>query len=233
MVARETSIAEALANAGAATDRLALDRLSAYTQLLLEKALPLGFIGPHEGDRLVSRHIAESAALVPFLPSGGRVVDVGSGAGLPGLVLACLGWSIDMIETNEKRAAFLEDAVGRLGVDARVHNARAEDIGHTDLRGSADAAVARALAPPPVALELCLPLVRLEGRVLLLTTPDATKGTDLGAVAEQLGGGDQEWRELAVPGADPPRCVMIVKKFRPTPDRFPRRAGVPKRRPLG
>ncbi len=238
MVARETSlsleISAALDAAGIGADDASTQRVAGFARIILDEAIPRGFVGPKEADRLIPRHIVESAALSVFLQADERLVDVGSGAGLPGLVLACLGWEIVLIEVTEKRVAFLEECVARLGLDrVSVRSARAEDAGHSDLRASADAVVARALAAPPVALELCLPLVREGGRVLIATTPAAGQGSDLGAVADQLGGAPPRWEDLSVPGADPPRCVMIVDKVHQTPDRFPRRAGVPKRRPLG
>ena len=237
MVARETyaleEVSEALAAADVPATQEALERLTAYTGILLQEAIPLGFVGPQEADRLLTRHIVESAVLSHFIEPGDRVVDVGSGAGLPGLVLACLGWRVDLVEVTEKRAAFLDSAIQRLGVDGHVHNVRAEDAGRSELRESADVVLARALAAPGVALELCVPLARVGGRVLIPATEDPSREAALVRVASQLGGGSPIWEELPVPGVDPPRYVMMVDKVRPTTDAFPRRPGVPKRRPLG
>jgi 16S rRNA (guanine527-N7)-methyltransferase len=237
MVARETSLLEEITRvfsaAGIRADPARIDQVTAFAGILLDEALPAGFIGPHEADRLVGRHLVESAALAVHLADG-LVIDVGSGAGLPGLVLACLGREVVLIESLEKRATFLGSAIGQLGMDrVSVRNVRAEDAGRSDLRASAGSVVARALAAPPVALELCLPLARVGGRVLLATTPEAVEDVAVAKAAEVLGGGPPAWATLSVPGADPPRCVMIVDKVHQTPDRFPRRAGVPKRRPLG
>ena len=274
-----------------------IHRLAKLADLLENDAVDLGFLGPNEGQRVVSRHIFESAALVPFLPSEGPIVDVGSGAGLPGLVLAALGLEMVLIDALEKRANFLRDVASQLAVDVDVRAARAEDEGRGPLRDSAAAAVARALAAPTVALELCLPFVRPGGRLAVLASPDAEAGAgdrsggarsvtteesatapgksddetvassvpgptgspvrdgvgptaskgagtddarararlaeDVESVSRLLGGGGVSWQPLSVPGADAPRWVMIVDKRGPTPKRFPRRPGVPKRRPLG
>src|SRR3712207_2884243 len=110
MVTRETPLSEEIARsfgqAGIHASDEALARVAAYAQVLLDEALPLGFIGPQEADRLVPRHITESAALSLFLAPGERVIDVGSGAGLPGLVVACLRWEMVLVESLEKRATF-------------------------------------------------------------------------------------------------------------------------------
>ncbi len=235
-----------LIGAGLATDPQAIARLEAYTGILLQEAIPQGFLGPREADRVLPRHVLESAALAPLLPDSdvppgaghgsadrAPIVDIGSGAGLPGLVLACLGWRVTLVESLEKRATFLRDVIRRLDVRADVRHARAEDAGRSDLRESARAVLARALAEPAVALELCLPFARVGGTVLIPATHDPTSDERLHRVAEALGGAPPRWKELSVPGADPQRCVMIVDKSHPTAERYPRRPGVPKRRPLG
>ena len=272
---------------------LVIRRLALLADLLENDAVDLGFLGPNEGHRVISRHILESAALAPLLPRDGPIVDVGSGSGLPGLVLAAMGRRMVLIDSLAKRAEFLRVAAAALGADVDVRAARAEDEGRGSLRDSAPGVVARALASPPVSLELCLPFVRRGGLLAILASPsvgrsaggsdggpaarldepvcagegdpdharDASaaapdptslqdpaggdsgrlpadtagmRGDDaLSAVARQLGGGDVRWQMLPVPGADPPRWVMMVDKRGPTPERFPRRPGVPKRRPLG
>lgn len=245
MVARETSpsspsagtpgeaLRAGLAALGLDVPEDAASRLEAYTGILLQEAIPQGFLGPNEADRILERHILESAALAPVLPGRTGVTDVGSGAGLPGIVLGCVGRRVTIIEGLEKRARFLHDVAQRLGVTVDVRFERAEDAGRGDLRGSADAVVARALAEPAVALELCLPLARVGGLVAIPATRRPEEDERFARVATALGGGAPRWEKLSVPGVDPPRYVMIVDKTRPTAERFPRRSGVPKRRPLG
>ena len=95
--------------------------------------MDLGFLGPNEGQRVVSRHLLESAALLPHLPPDDPVVDVGSGAGLPGLVLAALGRRVILIESQAKRVDFLRRSSAEIDVAADVRHARAEDEGRGDL----------------------------------------------------------------------------------------------------
>jgi 16S rRNA (guanine(527)-N(7))-methyltransferase RsmG len=216
-------------------DPSAAPQLAGFCDLLEKDALPRGFLGPREADRLVDRHILESAALQRLLPEG-PLIDVGSGAGLPGIVLAVLrDGPVTLLEAERRRADFLDHVLEALSIGsrARVVRARAEDAGREpDLREAFNVAVARALAQPPVALEYCLPFVRPSGMCALHVGP----GVDLAAAARaslELGGGEPELVELQVPGLDTGRGAMIVAKVGVVGERYPRRTGVPARRPLG
>ena len=298
MVARETSLALGLSKLGIPAVPSNLVQLEALTEILRDEAIPLGYLGPNEARRIVSRHVLECAAASSLVPDGVEVADVGSGAGLPGLVLACLGRSVVLVEASARRADFLRGVISRLELDAEVIQDRAEQVARSSRREGFAAVTARALGGRAVALELCMPLAVVGGKVLLLASRgkpgagssraaargsvmsgqvpweeatareteaarrsrDAPRGSGptrelgarraadeigpggaapepadgvLGAVAAELGGGRIEWSALAVPGAEGPRWVMIVEKVRPTPERYPRRAGVPQRRPLG
>ncbi len=172
----------------------------------------------------------DSLALLPHLEGVRTLVDVGSGGGMPGipLKLARAELELTLLEADRRKAAFLVHATAALGLDVRVVTDRAEVAGRGVLRETFDAACCRALAAPAVAVELCLPLVRPGGRMLALTTV-----TDGGwEAAAALGGGQAQ----LVPAATSLRrrgAVAVIPKLRPTPDAYPRRPGVPARRPLG
>jgi 16S rRNA (guanine527-N7)-methyltransferase len=265
MVTRETLLREGLVALGLRPTDEDISRLDVFVDLLQNQAMELGFLGPNEGSRVITRHVLESAALAKQVARGHAIVDVGSGAGLPGLVLAGLGFSTTLIEAQNRRAEFLRRASQRMEVGTVVLNARAEDIGQGAFRESFGSAVARALAAPAVAMELSLPLVAVGGTFLLLASPqdgpgvpapqqggesrplsarvperdrraggpEASGDEALTTVSRMLGGGDVRWDRFQVPGVDETRWVMIVDKLQPSPARFPRRSGVPKRRPLG
>lgn len=148
----------------------------------------------------------------------GPVVDVGSGGGSPGIPLAAAlpGHEVTLLEANARKAHFLEGAAAAFP-NVSVVRGRAEEQ-ETDGYG---VAVAKALAPPPVALEWALPLVRPGGAAVLWLGPSADLA-HLGRVAEQLGGGAPE----NVGG------LVVVPKLGPTPAGFPRRPGVARKRPL-
>jgi 16S rRNA (guanine527-N7)-methyltransferase len=148
----------------------------------------------------------------------GPVVDVGSGGGSPGIPLAVAlpDREVTLLEANARKAQFLEHAASDF-TNVRVLRGRAEEQ-ELDRFG---VAVAKALAPPPVALEWCLPLVRPGGAVVLWVGPSADFG-QLAQAAEQLGGGRPEGRS----------GLVVVSKVGPTPPGFPRRPGIARKRPL-
>jgi len=148
----------------------------------------------------------------------GPIVDVGSGGGVPGIPLAASlpQREVTLLEATRRKVDFLERWTRELP-NLRVVWGRAEEQ-ETDLFG---AAVAKALAPPAVALEWCLPLVAPGGAAVLWVGESASPDS-LASVAEALGGGPPELRD----------GLLVVRKTRPTPEGFPRRMGVARKRPL-
>ena len=181
-----------------------------------------------------SRLIEDCLVLVDHVGAATTVIDVGSGGGLPGLPLkiALPRLEMTLLEADGRKAAFLTQACARLELDGvAIVNRRAEEAGHdAALRESFDVAVARALAPMPALVELCLPFVRVGGRLLA----QKTRGEDLEAARraiELLGGGPA--RTLPAPSRLRTSGVIVaVEKVSPTPAAYPRRPGVPTRRPL-
>jgi 16S rRNA (guanine527-N7)-methyltransferase len=164
-------------------------------------------------------HVEENLKAVEVVGDwDGTIVDVGSGGGSPGFVLACAfpEREVTLLESQERKAAFLESSA-REFPNVRVVRGRAEDQA-TDCY---KVAVARALASPPVAAEWCLPLVVQGGAVALLVGPSAELDR-VARVAEQVGGGEPRLRD----------GVIVIPKVAKTPEGFPRRAGIAKRRPL-
>ena len=162
-----------------------------------------------------------------FRPStrrrAGPLADVGSGGGLPGLVLGVVrpNRELHLIEATARKAAFIAETAAGLGIVAQVHPERSEDVARGPLRDACACVVARALAPPAVAAELCLPLCAPGGR-LVLWSREAASG-ELALAASELAG------EVVVPEC---RGVLVVQKLAPTPERFPRRPGMAAKRPL-
>jgi 16S rRNA (guanine527-N7)-methyltransferase len=153
------------------------------------------------------------------------VVDVGSGNGSPGIPLAIdYGRPVTLLEAASRKAAFLQRVVAELGIEAPVVAERSEQYARAAGRDRFDLVLARALAPPPVALELCLPLARAGGRVLLWT--GEIDGDVVDQVAAQLA--------ARVSRIEPygGRRLVEVAKLGATPERFPRRPGMAGKRPL-
>jgi 16S rRNA (guanine527-N7)-methyltransferase len=172
-------------------------------------------------------HVDDALAAAVHVREG-PVVDVGSGGGSPGIPLAASRpeLRVDLLEAHGRRCSFLASAAADFP-NVGVVCARAEEHGRGEGREAYGTAVAQALAPPPVALEWCLPLVRMGGRAILLVGEvDVERAA---VAAEAVGGGPPE--TVALPGATR-RSLLLVAKVRPTPERFPRRPGAARKRPL-
>lgn len=164
-----------------------------------------------------------------------RVIDVGSGGGWPGLVIAMVdpGVRVDLVEPLRKRAALLGTMAEALGLDnVRVHAMRAEEAGRAELREAADAATARAVAPLPVVLEYVAPLTRVGGLVALPRGSSAERDVASAERAAQILG--LRFHGLRPMRAEVSRTAAIAfySKAAPTPGRYPRRPGIPEKRPL-
>ena len=142
--------------------------IEAYADLLAVEGEKRGLIGPQETERLWSRHIVNSAALLPFLPKRGTVIDVGSGAGLPGLVIAAARPHLDvtLVEPMERRCEWLAEVSEELGLDnVEIIRARSQDLGR---KIRADVVTARAVAALPKLLRLTSKMIAPGGRLLAL-----------------------------------------------------------------
>jgi 16S rRNA (guanine527-N7)-methyltransferase len=144
----------------------ALEAVERYVGLLAGAGVERGLLGPREPARLWTRHVLNSVALAPFIPVDAAVIDVGSGAGLPGIPLALArpDLSVTLLEPMARRVAFLDDVVRALNLTVRVQRGRAESLPPA----CADTVVARAVAPLDKLATLALPLLRPGGLLLAL-----------------------------------------------------------------
>jgi len=178
--------------------------------------------------------IEDCLVLVEHLGEARTVVDVGSGGGLPGLPLKIVRPDLELtlIEADQDKAAFLVHACARLGLEGvEIVARRAEDASHDPrLREAFDLAVARALAPLPVLAELCLGLVRVGGRLLAQKTQDEDPASARHAI--EVMGGSVSAVHATPSAARRAGTVLVIEKTRQTPAAYPRRPGLPNRKPL-
>jgi 16S rRNA (guanine(527)-N(7))-methyltransferase RsmG len=175
-------------------------RLEAFSELLLRWNQKINLISRADEAALWSRHILDSAQLVPLLPHApGTLIDLGSGAGFPGLVLALLTeWRVHLVEADRRKAAFLREAARECGATVTIHAIRAEAL-RTD---PADVVTARALAPLDALLPLAAPLLRPDGICLF------PKGR---AVADELTAAAARWhmRVECFPSNTDPGATLV------------------------
>lgn len=187
---------------------------------VLSDARNQGLLGPGP----VERHIAHADAWAAHLPVPDLFVDLGSGGGIPGLVFLGRWPRGILVESRPRRAAWLEEAASRLGWGdrVRVECARAEELGRGTLREAADLVVARLFGAPAPTAECAAALVRVGGLVSVSEPPTGERWPE--GPLQELGLGSPIW-------IDDPRVVIIHKEIS-TPDRYPRRPGIPAKRPL-
>ena len=238
------SLTTGAARLGVALDARALERFERYLALLLEWSPRAGLTSVTDPDEVQRRHFAESLAVLRVLreagaidPGGTTAVDIGAGAGLPGLPMRIVepALRLTLLESSARRCRFLERVVAELALDGvAVVRARAEEAGRDPaLRGTFDLAVARTVAPLPVLVEYALPLLRRGG---LLAAPKGSRAdeelTQAAAAIAALGGVAEPSRSLPLPGGVPPQQLVLVRRTGELDDRYPRRPGMPSRRPL-
>lgn len=221
----QAAIADLLTSAG--VEGQLVEPLAHYGAMLLETNRRFNVSGADTPEELLP-HLLDSLSIAPYVQ--GPLVDIGSGGGLPAVPLAlATGIAVTLVESTTKKAAFLETALGVLHLEGRVIPQRAELAGRDPaLREQFACATARAVSSAPTVLELAVPFLRVGGvAVLQRGRMDERERNALLDAAPMLGAALVE--EIALAGE---RRVLLVKKVAPTPQRFPRRTGIPEKRPL-
>ena len=217
-------------------------RLARYHALLADWNERLNLVGNADFDDALDRHYMDSLAplaIEGLFTQGARVIDVGSGAGFPGLALAIArpDMRVTLLDSLGKRVTFLNAVIEALGLsNAHTLHARAEDAAHRPgEREGYDVAVARAVAPLNVLMELLLPFVNVGGRAACYKGPAAQGELPAAArAAATLGGGAPAFIPVPIPTQpDWGHGVVLVPKVKKTVRLYPRKAGTPGRNPLG
>ncbi len=210
------------------------EKLREYALLLAQANTRLNLTALRDPGHLWKRHIEESIRLGPWLPRKGLVMDLGSGGGAPGIPLAivCPGVRMVLMEATGKKATFLRAAVRDLDLgNTVVLEGRAETWGRSsEHRGRYDVIVARAVAALPELLELAVPFLKIGG--CLLAIKGARVREEIVAAAGALRALGARLAEVARPDGAADPLVVRIHKTAATPDLYPRRPGMPRKRPL-
>lgn len=189
-------------------------RAERYVALLAGSGVERGVVGPRETARLWERHMLNCAVIGDLIPENCRVLDVGSGAGLPGipLVLARPDLTVVLLEPMARRVAWLEEVIADLGLPVAVHRGRAEQ--HEGIGQDWDVVTARAVAPLDRLAAWCLPLTRPGGQLLALKGASASEEAARHGGRIRRAGGDLQIVECGVALVESPTTVVVVTRRR-------------------
>ena len=214
-----------------------LDAFYEYMQMILEWNQKINLTAIIEESEFILKHFVDSLTILKYIKQNDLIVDIGTGAGFPGIPLAIVNKenTFTLVDSLNKRINFLNEVKEKLKINniETVHS-RAEDFGQNNkYRETFDIAVSRAVANLSVLVEYLLPLVKLNGKIICM------KGTDLGEeikeadyAIKQLGGEIKQIEEFCLPDTDIKRTIIIIEKKKNTPKKFPRKAGMPSKQPL-
>ena len=239
MTAFEEILAARAAEVGIPLTAEQIGQFSVYNEMLLDWNTRMNLTALTAPEDVAVKHIIDSlTAYDAALFDGARtLIDVGTGAGLPGIPLAVYAphLTVTLLDSLNKRVRFLTEVTAAMGLqNVRCIHARAEEAARTaEHRAAYDIVVSRAVARLPVLLEYTLPFVRVGGTLLALKgRAYAEEQKEARRAAEVLGGGCITARPVHLPGLDDVRAILTVTKERQTPAAYPRGGGAPTRRPL-
>ncbi len=215
-----------------------LNQLERYFELLVEWNEKINLTAITDVEGVAVKHFADSLTFFNCVevPENSSLIDVGTGAGFPGIVLKIARPDIrlTLLDSLNKRLKFLDIVLTELGLDAELIHSRAEDGGQDiDLRESFDFVVSRAVAQLNVLSEYCLPYARLSGSFVALKGPDADNEiTSARRALQCLGGKVKRSHKFSLPMDGGDRTIIEIEKVAPTPDKYPRNSGKIKSNPL-
>ena len=209
-------------------------KFQTYMELLKEWNTRMNLTAITEDAAIELKHFKDSLSILPYI-KGGTLVDVGTGAGFPGMPIAIERPDIfvTLVDSLDKRVKFLQCVVDTLGLtNVECIHARAEDFGRNPVyREKYDYAAARAVASMPVLLEYCLPLLKNGGRFIAMKGANASEEKFDNALSI-LGGRLVQKDTFLLGNSDMQRSVFVVEKFRHISSKYPRKSGVPAKKPL-
>ena len=203
------------------------EKLDRYASLLIEWNEKINLTAITDAEGISIKHFLDSLMLLSYieLSQGARVIDVGTGAGFPGIPLKLYREDIQLtlLDSLQKRIRFLNELSTQLEFDVESVHARAEDGARTGLREAFDLATARAVAPLPVLCEYCLPYVKVGGFFAALKGPSEDVHDAEDAIS-LLGGEISQIKYYSIPNGDA-RMLVLIKKISQTPTKYPRNSG--------
>lgn len=210
-----------------------ISQLFSFMNLLIEWNQKMDLTNITDPDEIILKHFVDSLTLCNYIEGGKKVIDLGTGAGFPGIPLAIQNKQTEFVlaDALQKRINFLEEVKKELNLsNVTLIHGRAEDLGQDkEYRECFDIAVSRAVAPLNVLLEYMLPFVKIGGDCLCMK---GSKKEEAQNALEALGGEIEEIEEFFLPDSDMKRMIYQIRKVSKTPEKYPRKAGKPAKQPL-
>lgn len=219
---------------GIGLDGQQAETLLKYMEMVLEKNRVMNLTAIRDEERFVYLNLLDSLTALRAIPESGTLIDVGTGAGLPGVVIAVMrkDVSVTLMDATAKKLRFLDELIGELGLDnCRTLCGRAEELSRDPLyRDHFDTAVSRAVARLPLLMEYTLPFVGKGGIFVAMKGAEAeTELEEAGELAEKLCARLSATYELILPGGEEKRCLLVFEKTEKTDKTYPRKNSVLKK----
>lgn len=220
-----------------------VEQFTIYMELLKDWNTKINLTAIEDDREIIIKHFIDSLSILPYLKDEKlKLIDVGTGAGFPGIPIKIANKNLEvtLLDSLDKRVKFLNEVIntanisgdGKEGQIRAVHG-RAEDMGvNPAFREKYDIAVARAVANLPVLLEYCLPFVKINGFFIAMKGSSTEEFENCGKALDILGGKIEKIHKMELPFTNIERNVVVVRKFRHTPTKYPRKAGKPSKAPL-
>lgn len=214
-----------------------LEQFFTYKELLIEWNKKMNLTAIEQEEDIITKHFIDSLSIASYIPDTTKIIDIGTGAGFPGIPLKILkkDLSITLLDSLNKRITFLEEVIRNLSLEnIQAVHARAEELAHKEeYREQYDIAVSRAVAPMHTLLEYMLPYVKIGGKCICMKGPNLQEESkDLQNCLETLGGEIEKIEEIVLPETEIKRNIMLIKKENKTPKKYPRNPGMPSKKPL-
>lgn len=220
-----------------------INQFTIYMELLKEWNQKINLTAIEDDMEIIIKHFVDSMSILPYVKDERKkLIDVGTGAGFPGIPLKIANPKLEvtLLDSLDKRIKFLNEVINETNIsghenisEIRAVHGRAEDFGvNPQYREKFDFAVARAVANLPVLLEYCLPFVKINGYFIAMKGSNTEEFENSAKALDSLGGKIEKIEKLELPTTNMERNVVIIRKFRQTPTKYPRKAGKPSKEPL-
>lgn len=214
-----------------------IEQFTQYMDILKDWNTKMNLTAIEDDREIIIKHFIDSLSILPYVKDKEqKIIDVGTGAGFPGIPLKIANSNIDvtLLDSLEKRVKFLNEVIKATNITKiKAVHGRAEDMGVNPVyREKHDIAVARAVANLPVLLEYCLPFVKINGIFIAMKGNNTDEFNNCSKALDILGGKIEKIEKMELPFTNIERNVVVVRKFRQTPTKYPRKAGKPGKEPL-